>query len=184
MSLQGLRILIEARGSAEALARLLSISPAAVAQWEQVPAERVCEIIKVTGIARGVLRPDLYGEPPNTSPAVLLPYLASEEPTTRQRLPNRRETETFEFEHLGLRFICSFSRDLDERVGEVFLQNHNGGSGIDVVTRDSAVAASLAMQHGCPIQTLQHACLRNPDGSAAGALGRALDLITVASQEQ
>ena len=43
-----------------ALARHLGVTRGAVAQWERVPAERVIEISRFTGIPREVLRPDLY----------------------------------------------------------------------------------------------------------------------------
>jgi ribonucleoside-diphosphate reductase alpha chain len=39
-----------------------------------------------------------------------------------------------------------------------------------------AVAASLALQFGCPADTLRKALLRLTNGSAAGPLGRLLDL--------
>ena len=48
---------------------------------------------------------------------------------------------------------------------------------IDVLSRDSAVLASLALQHGASVDTLRHALIRNADGSASGALGRLLDLL-------
>lgn len=42
------------------LARAMtSISHQAIAQWRRVPAERVLEVERVTGIARETLRPDL-----------------------------------------------------------------------------------------------------------------------------
>lgn len=42
------------------LARALAgITPQAISQWRQVPAERVLEVERVTGIARETLRPDL-----------------------------------------------------------------------------------------------------------------------------
>ena len=95
----------------------------------------------------------------------------------RECLPNRRASVTFEFEHAGLAYICTFSCFGDEQPGEVFLQNHKGGSGADVGAREAAIATSLALQHGCAIQVLQRALLRNPNGEAAGALGHAIDLI-------
>jgi hypothetical protein len=96
---------------------------------------------------------------------------------SRERLQNRRASTTFEFQHAGLAYTCSYSCFGDGRPGEVFLQNHKGGSGADVAARESAIAASLALQHGCSIQVLQRALLRNPNGEVAGALGRAIDLI-------
>jgi DNA-binding transcriptional regulator YdaS (Cro superfamily) len=59
----GLKAAIEAVGSARELARLLSITHQAIAQWERVPAERMLEIERVTGIARERLRPELYRIP-------------------------------------------------------------------------------------------------------------------------
>lgn len=95
----------------------------------------------------------------------------------RECLPSRRASVTFEFEHSGLAYTCTFSCFGDGRQGEIFLQNYKGGSGADVTARECAIAASLALQHGCSVQTLQCALLRNPDGTAAGALGRAIDLV-------
>ena len=40
------------------------------------------------------------------------------------------------------------------------------------------VAASLALQFGCPLETLQRAVLRNEDGKVSIPLVRALDIIT------
>ena len=51
------------------------------------------------------------------------------------------------------------------------------GSAASVAAGDAAVAASIAMQFGCDLDTLRRATIRNPDGSPAGVLGAALDLI-------
>lgn len=48
------------RGRATALASALKITPGAVAQWREVPADRLIEVERITGIARHDLRPDLY----------------------------------------------------------------------------------------------------------------------------
>lgn len=42
------------------LAREIGITRGAVAQWEKVPAERIGDVCRVTGIPFEVLRPDLY----------------------------------------------------------------------------------------------------------------------------
>lgn len=47
-------------GLAEALPG--KISPQAISQWRQVPAERVLDVERVTGVSRHRLRPDLYPE--------------------------------------------------------------------------------------------------------------------------
>jgi DNA-binding transcriptional regulator YdaS (Cro superfamily) len=55
----GLLKAIEAAGSVQALAQLLSLSPARVARWGTVPAEYVAEIEAKTGVPREQLRPDV-----------------------------------------------------------------------------------------------------------------------------
>lgn len=47
----------------------------------------------------------------------------------------------------------------------------------DSNARDAAVAASLALQHGCSLRVLQRAVLREEDGSPSTPLGMAIDLI-------
>ncbi len=54
-----------------ALARALDgkISPQAISQWKRVPAERVLDVERVTGVPRHELRPDLYPAPSQESAA-------------------------------------------------------------------------------------------------------------------
>lgn len=42
------------------LAREIGITRGAVAQWDKVPAERIGDVSRVTGIPFEVLRPDLF----------------------------------------------------------------------------------------------------------------------------
>jgi hypothetical protein len=97
--------------------------------------------------------------------------------TTRQRLPNRRLSLTFEFELHGLRYACTYSRFADNQLAEIFLSNHKAGSAADANARDAAVAASLVLQHGCTLGTLRGAVLRDSNGAPSSPLGAALDLI-------
>jgi DNA-binding transcriptional regulator YdaS (Cro superfamily) len=46
------------------LAQALGLTRAAVHAWSKVPAERVIEIARLTGVRREVLRPDLYEPDP------------------------------------------------------------------------------------------------------------------------
>ena len=96
---------------------------------------------------------------------------------SRKHLPDRRRSEILELELHGLRYTASFSCFADGGVAEVFLQNHKPGSQSDANARDAAVAASLALQFGCPLETLQRAVLRDENGNASTPLGAALDLI-------
>jgi DNA-binding transcriptional regulator YdaS (Cro superfamily) len=56
----GLRKAITAAGGISALARRLGISRVAILQWKKIPAERVLDIERVTGVPREQLRPELY----------------------------------------------------------------------------------------------------------------------------
>jgi hypothetical protein len=96
----------------------------------------------------------------------------------RQRLPNRRLAETREIERNGLKYTATFGRFPDGRIGEIFLQNHKPGSQSDSNTRDAAVAASLALQFGCPLEVLRRALLRDSRGNPSTPLGAAIDAIT------
>lgn len=42
------------------LAKALNITHGAISQWDRVPAERVLDVERETGIPRHELRPDLY----------------------------------------------------------------------------------------------------------------------------
>jgi DNA-binding transcriptional regulator YdaS (Cro superfamily) len=61
---QTLATIFQRAGSASELARRLGISPAAVLQWDKVPANRVLVVEQVTGISRHMQRPDIFGEEP------------------------------------------------------------------------------------------------------------------------
>jgi hypothetical protein len=95
----------------------------------------------------------------------------------RERLPNRRASETFNFEVEGIRYCATVSRFADGRIGEIFVGNHKVGSQSDTNARDAALAASLALQHGCTLAVLRNALLRDTRGRAATPLGVALDLL-------
>jgi len=57
----GLEEAIRAVGGVGELARRIGITQPSVSNWDRVPAERVAAVEAATGIARGVLRPDLFG---------------------------------------------------------------------------------------------------------------------------
>jgi ribonucleoside-diphosphate reductase alpha chain len=97
--------------------------------------------------------------------------------TDRERLPGRRASTTWNFEVGELRYTATASRFADGRVAEIFLSNTKPSSQSDANARDAAVAASLALQHGCPLETLQRAVLRDESGKASTPLGAAIDLI-------
>src|SRR5262245_62520691 len=57
---QGLQQAIHAASGVSELARRLGISQPSVSNWDRVPAERVLSVEAATGVARVVLRPDLF----------------------------------------------------------------------------------------------------------------------------
>jgi ribonucleoside-diphosphate reductase alpha chain len=100
----------------------------------------------------------------------------------RQRLSNRRAAETFELQAGGLRYTYTIGRFRDGRLGEIFIQNSKPGSTSDSYSRDAAIAASLALQHGCPLDVLQRALLRDSRGRPSTPLGAAIDAIAGSSR--
>lgn len=60
MTDRGLQEAIRAVGGVTELARRIGISQPSVSNWSRIPAERVLSVEATTGVAREVLRPDLY----------------------------------------------------------------------------------------------------------------------------
>jgi hypothetical protein len=71
-----------------------------------------------------------------------------------------------------------------KRPGEIFLTAAKSGTDVEVNARDGAIAVSLALQHGVPLDVLAHSMTRNPDGSPSGPLGVALDLLAKGIEER
>ena len=96
--------------------------------------------------------------------------------SNRRRLPNRRFSQTFNFEVEGQKYVATVSFFDEGNLAEMFV-NSSGklGSTADINAADGAVAVSLALQYGCPTDVLQKAMKRNADGSPQGPLGAALD---------
>jgi hypothetical protein len=95
----------------------------------------------------------------------------------RQRLANRRYSESFDLEVGGLRYTATFSRYPDGRISELFLSNHKSNSQSDTNARDSAITFSIAVQHGADPEVIRRALCRDSHGRASGPLGAALDII-------
>jgi ribonucleoside-diphosphate reductase alpha chain len=95
----------------------------------------------------------------------------------RRRLSDRRSCETFGLEIQGLSFTATVSRFADGEVAEIFIGSNKAGSAAGIMASDAAIAASLALQHGCPLEVLHKALSRDAHGRASGPLGAALDLL-------
>jgi len=97
--------------------------------------------------------------------------------SARERLPDRRPCESFSFECNNLHYTATISRYADGRLAEIFLGNAKAGSHSDAAAKDSAVVASIAFQHGVPVETIRRALLRDARGSPSSPLGAALDIV-------
>jgi ribonucleoside-diphosphate reductase alpha chain len=103
---------------------------------------------------------------------------------SRERLSNRRASELFEVRAFALPFTVSVSRYSDGRLAEIFVTNHRAGSAAGILASDAAICASLALQFGCPVETLRRALSRDGQGNATSPLGVALDLLDQTNKRQ
>jgi hypothetical protein len=95
----------------------------------------------------------------------------------RTRLPNRRACESFGFECNDLKYTATISYFGNGDLAEIFIGNAKAGSHSDSAAKDSAVVASIALQHGIPLEIIRRALLRDSHGRASSPLGCALDLL-------
>jgi hypothetical protein len=102
----------------------------------------------------------------------------------RSVLPNRRASETFEVRHLGQRVIVTTGFYSNGRIGEAFVSAPKVGSNMEAIARDAAVLLSIAIQHGVPLSTMQHALTREQDGSPSTIIGAVVDRIIKMSKEE
>jgi hypothetical protein len=100
----------------------------------------------------------------------------------RQRLPNRRLSETFELEVNGRKYRCSYSRFPNGRLAEIFISNNRVNSDSDTAAKDSAVVCSIALQYGVPLEVICKALMRDSQGRPSGPLGVALDMLDEAKR--
>ena len=101
----------------------------------------------------------------------------------RRQMANRRPAVTFKLDHRmpsGAEHTFNVTVGLYDPkspdIGEVFINTAGkAGSETDTMVSDAAVAISLALQYGCPIEVLRSAMKRNPDGSPMGLASHVLD---------
>jgi DNA-binding IclR family transcriptional regulator len=102
---------------------------------------------------------------------------------TRRRLPNRREHGLIDFEHEGRRYAAGIGRFEDGGLAEIFMNvSGRAGATVEVLARDTAVAASLCLQFGCNAETLRRALMRDTHGRASVPVGQLLDLLAAARE--
>src|SRR4051812_10700294 len=84
----------------------------------------------------------------------------------RQRLPNDRDSEIFQFERDGIRYRATISRFADGRLAELFLDTPKPNAAIQIHAEDAAVLVSLLLQFGVSPAAIRHSI----SGPAATAL--------------
>src|ERR1700688_1003682 len=91
----------------------------------------------------------------------------------RQQLRNRRPHWLYRFESVGQFYTGGIGRFDDGRIAEIFINGAKVGSAAEANAQDAAIVASLALQHGCPPETIRHALVRT--GGSGGPLAALLD---------
>ena len=99
----------------------------------------------------------------------------------RERLADRRNHWLYRFESGDQHFTGGIGRFADGRIAEVFINGSKAGSAAEANAQDAAIIASLALQHGCPVDTIRHALTRN--GSVGGPLATLLTEVERQSAE-
>jgi len=101
--------------------------------------------------------------------------------TDRRKLPNRRAAETLNFRADGHYYVATVGRFVETgEVSEVFVNTAmRQGSAADVNVADAAVAVSLALQYGCPLEVLASGMKRDPGNHPQGPIGKILDILLV-----
>ena len=97
--------------------------------------------------------------------------------TMRRALPQRRRSENFDMEFGGFskRYNITVGYYDDGGIGEVFINHPVSGLQSEAIARDGAVAVSLALQYGVPLETLQHAVTRNDRNEPTSIVGAVVD---------
>ena len=94
----------------------------------------------------------------------------------RKPLPNRRASETFSFRFQNMDYTVTVGfYDELETIGEVFINGAKSGAQVEAIVRDGAILASLAIQHGVPLETISHAVTRDGRGEPQTIVGAIID---------
>lgn len=95
-------------------------------------------------------------------------YPEGERKFGRERIPNRRRSELFQFSHSGVEYTATISKFSDGRLAEIFIDHRRPNSQLAEHANDAAVLVSLLLQHGVSVAAIRH--------SISGPLASALVL--------
>lgn len=94
----------------------------------------------------------------------------------RERLPDRRPCERFDYIFNGRKYYYTEGYYPGGKLGEVFLSCDKLGSEAYIAARNEAILASHLLQNGYSLQQIRQALLSGPNGEAADALSKAIDI--------
>ena len=95
---------------------------------------------------------------------------------SRERLPDRRPSETADLDFDGARYAVTLGRFPDGRPGEVFTGNAKVGSAMDALLDDACILISLLLQNSVEPAALAKTMGRLGDGTApASVIGAIID---------
>lgn len=96
---------------------------------------------------------------------------------SRERLADRRQNMNLPLHWRGRRYEITCGFYDDGRVAEAFVHNTKAGTDVQAVARDSAIILSLALQHGCPLDTIQAALTRDEQNNPISLIAAVVDAI-------
>ena len=93
----------------------------------------------------------------------------------RKRLKDRRPHWLYRFECDGQSYTGGIGRFEDGGIAEIFINGSKVGTAAETNAQDAAIVASLALQHGCLLETIRHALARS--GGHGGPLATLLAVV-------
>lgn len=96
---------------------------------------------------------------------------------TRESLPPRRFCETVEVMWGGRPIQIGIGYFDDGRPAEVFVTGVKVGTDVQAEMRDAAIVLSLALQFGCPFETIVRSLTRDENEHAASIIGMVVDRV-------
>lgn len=96
----------------------------------------------------------------------------------REKLAGRRYSDNFSLWLDGREHQILLGFYPDGRLAEVFIESARVGTPYNLLMKETAIALSFALQHGCTVETMRSAMPRPSDGAPEGPLGVLLDRVS------
>lgn len=96
---------------------------------------------------------------------------------TREPLPDRRCSESWDMNCDGSHYSVQVSYYEDGRLGEVFVHSRKVGSQAEINARDAAILLSMVLQHGAEPDKIMDALTHDASGRPEGVIGQVLERV-------